>query len=301
MGNSSVFLATKGLVVASLRKVGVRAHPYRPTTLPVAEKIADSLQSEGVESWVFTEISEAMERDLENADLIVAIGGDGSMLRTARACAPHQVPIFGINTGYLGFLTEISPDDWMGALPRLLAGDYWIEDRMMIKSDIFRNGECIATEHALNDIVISRGSVARSIHLEAFIDEAWTTTYHADGLIVSTATGSTAYALAVGGPILPPELKNIMMIAVAPHLSIDRPLVLSQGAAIKVTVAPHTFDPEVVVTVDGILVGNISIGDYVLARASERTSRFVRLRERGYFFRSLLDRLEPRLVVRPQH
>ncbi|NDJ76229.1 MAG: NAD(+)/NADH kinase, partial [Chloroflexi bacterium] len=127
------------------------------------------------------------------------------------------------------------------------------------------------------------------------------TTYHGDGLIIATPTGSTAYALAVGGPILPPELKNILVVPIAPHLSMERPIVLAQGATVRVVIEPST-QAEVVLTVDGELVASLEAADQVVIRASDRVSRFVRLRDRNYFYRSLLDRLEPRVPPHPgQH
>src|SRR5690606_25653392 len=124
------------------------------------------------------------------------------------------------------------------ALERLLDGDCWLETRMMIGCEVWHDGQKIAQADALNDIVVSRGAVARSVHLEAYINNTWTSTYNADGLIIATPTGSTAYALAVGGPLLPPELRNILIVPVAPHLSMERPLVLPENAEVKVVVMP---------------------------------------------------------------
>ncbi|MBN1564414.1 MAG: NAD(+)/NADH kinase, partial [Anaerolineae bacterium] len=224
-------------------------------------------------------------------------GGDGAMLRTARICAPENVPVLGVNAGHLGFLTEMTPQNWEHHLESLLQGHYWIEERMMIRCEVQRGGIVIDHGDVLNDVVISRGAIAKAIRLETYIDGGWATTYHCDGLIIATPTGSTAYALAVGGPILPPELKNILVVPVAPHLSMDRPMVLSQGATIEVTVDPET-SAEVVLTLDGELLASMESADQVVVRASDRISRFVRLRERNYFYRSLLDRLEPRVPSR---
>jgi NAD+ kinase len=151
---------------------------------------------------------------------------------------------------------------------------------------------------ALNDVVISRGAIAKSVRLETYIDGGWATTYHCDGLIIATPTGSTAYALAVGGPILPPELKNILVVPVAPHLSMERPMVLSQGATVQVVVDPDTM-AEVVLTVDGELIASLESSDQVVVRASDSETQFVRLRDRNYFYRSLLDRMEPRAPGHP--
>lgn len=137
--------------------------------------------------------------------------------------------------------------------------------------------------------------MTRTVHLEAYINDGWATNYNADGLIIATATGSTAYALAVGGPILPPELDNIMMIPIAPHLSMERPVILSQGATVKIVVSPKTRT-EPIVTIDGQNPVKLEIGDEVRVKASENRSSFVRLQERNYFFRSLMDRMEPRFL-----
>lgn len=287
-----------GYPLHSFRRVGVLAHPLRPTTAPMAQEIARSLAAHKIETWLRTtwDVSEAQPL-VRTSDLIIAIGGDGAMLRAARLCAPENVPVLGVNMGYLGFLTEVCPEDWASSLDMLLAGNYWIEERMMIRCEVQRGDQILAYSDALNEIVISRGAVARSIGLETYIDGAWATTFHCDGLIIATPTGSTAYALAVGGPILPPELKNILVVPVAPHLSMDRPMVLSQGSTVTVMMDPQTL-AEVMLTVDGELLANMQSSDQVVVRASESISRFVRLRDRNYFYRSLLDRMEPR-VSRP--
>lgn len=283
----------------TFRRVGILAHPLRPGTAPIAQEVARSLEAHGVGPWVRTAWDVARAQPLvRGSDLVIAIGGDGAMLRAARICAPENVPVLGINTGTLGFLTEVSPEDWERSLEALLAGRYWIEERMMIRCEVWRSGELVAYSDALNDVVISRGAIAKSILLETYIDGGWATTYHGDGVIIATPTGSTAYALAVGGPILPPELKNILVVPVAPHLSMDRPMVLAQGATVQVVVEPHTLS-EVVLTVDGEILASMQSADEAVIRASESVSRFVRLRDRNYFYRSLLDRLEPRVPSRP--
>jgi NAD+ kinase len=284
-----------------LQRIGVLAHPYRPNTAPLAEQTATSLRARGLDVWVRTAWDPVSVRSLvAQSDLIVAIGGDGAMLRTARLCAPLGVPILGMNAGRLGFLTEVMPDKWGVAEERLLNGDFWIEDRMMIRCEIWDThaNECRETEDALNDIVIGRGALARSVYLDAYVDDIWTTTYNADAVIISTSTGSTAYALAVGGPLMPPKLRSILMLPVAPHLSMDRSIVVADEDTIKIVVAPRSFDPEVVVTIDGELVASMNVNDYIIVKASDKVSSFVRMRERGYFFRSILDRLEPRLANR---
>jgi NAD+ kinase len=282
------------------KRVGILGHPLRPATGELCGAVAHSLAERGIAAWCSPVWDAQSVRSLvAESDLVIAIGGDGSMLRAARVCSEHGVPVFGINVGYLGFLTEASREDWDTLLGDLLAGRYWIEERMMIRAEAWRGEALLAQGDALNDVVISRGAVAKSILLDAFIDGDWTTQYNADGLIIATATGSTAYALAVGGPILPPTLKNILVVPVAPHLTLDRPIVLAEGATIEVIVAERT-STEVTLTLDGESLCSLLPNDSVIVCASEHVSRFVRLRERNYFYRSLLDRMEPRLSPRPQ-
>jgi NAD+ kinase len=280
--------------VTPLRRIGVFAHPLRPQSAPLAERIAAALRVRSIDVSLHIRWDDASVSDLiAGFDAMVAIGGDGAMLRAARAGAAAGVPVLGVNMGRLGFLTEVrDPDEWEPALDQLLEGNYWIEQRMMLHAAVERGGEMLRTAEALNDIVISRSNTLRMIQLEAYIDGGWTTTYNADALIVATATGSTAYALAAGGPILPPELRNILIAPVAPHLSLDRPIVLQEGATVSIKVL---MGMETALAADGAAVTDLLPGDRVTVRASERLARFIRLRDRNYFYRSLLDRLEPRL------
>ncbi len=284
--------------MTKLKRIGILGHPLRPQTAPVAENIAATLSDRGIDTWLNTAWTEAdVQEHVQSSDMVIAIGGDGAMLRAARVCAPYEVPVLGVNMGQLGFLTEIdSPDTWESYLNAVIGGQYWIEKRMMVRALVLRGDEIIASEDALNDVVISRGIITRIVRLEMYIDQDWTTTYNADALIIATPTGSTAYALAAGGPILPPELRNILIVPVAPHLSMDRPIVLSEGSTVEILAAPDTRT-EIVLTVDGRLIENLQPGDRVRVQASEYVSRFVRMRERQYFYRSLLDRLEPRISL----
>jgi NAD+ kinase len=164
---------------------------------------------------------------------------------------------------------------------------------MMLQTHAWRGETLIGQHEALNDVVISRGSLARVVRLKTEIDGDHLTTYVADGLIVATPTGSTAYALAVGGPILPPELRNILVLPIAPHLTLDRAIVLSEGSTIRISVMT---DHQAILTVDGQSEIEMQDGDVVEVGASEHTSRFVRLGPRTYFYHTLLDRLEPKQV-----
>ncbi|RME97184.1 MAG: NAD(+)/NADH kinase [Chloroflexi bacterium] len=229
-----------------------------------------------------------MSGHLENSDLLIVLGGDGSMLRAARLTANHKIPLLSINMGRLGFLAEVQPAEWPDRVQQAMAGDYWIEERMMVSAGHHRAGELLNSYEALNEVVISRGQFARVIRMNIFIDGGFLTTITADGLIMATATGSTAYALAAGGPILPPELQNILLIPLAPHLSLDRGVVLSKGVTVRVEIST---DHTAALTVDGQFEIELTDGDEIILQASPSVGRFVRLQERTYFYRTLMRRL----------
>jgi NAD+ kinase len=286
--------------VTGFKRIGVLAHPTRPQSAPLAERIAGGLAARGLDIWQFARwTDEDVRARVSSTDLVIAIGGDGAMLRAARVCAPSGVPVLGINMGHLGFLTEIrDPDAWEMHLDAVLDGQFWIEQRMMLRLSVCRAGEDAPslTADALNDVVVSRGAFAGVAHFDAYIDGGWISRYHADGLIIASASGSTAYALACGGPILPPELRTILIVPVAPHLSLDRPIVLPEGAKVAVEVAPDRAI-DAALTADGTHIGELHLGDRLRVEASPYVSQFIRLRERSYFYRSLLDRLEPRISL----
>ena len=289
--------------MTDFKRIGVLGHPLRPYTEPVGNRVAASLEAHGIETWHFNQWEEAEVTDaVRGSDIVVAIGGDGAMLRAARVCAPYDVPVLGLNMGRLGFLTEVaSPQDWDACLERLLAGDYWIEKRMMINAVINHQRQPLVEDIALNDVVISGNGAGSMVQLDTYIDGDWATTYNCDALIISTPTGSTAYALASGGPILPPDLSNILIVPTAPHLSMDRPIVLSEGSQVAVRPSGDNRH-EVIVSVDGSQLARLRGNDIIYVTASNFSSRFIRMRERNYFYRSLLDRLEPRINrAAPEH
>lgn len=274
-----------------LSVIGILYHPHKPVSLPLAADIKRWLVGRRCEAWLASSWDEpSVNERIASTDLIVTLGGDGSLLRAARLAARHKALLFGVNLGRVGFLSECSPEDWQDALSRLLDQDYWVEERMMLAIETRRGGEIIGQHQALNDVVVSRGSLARAIRLESWVDGGYLASYLADGLIISTATGSTAYALAVGGPILPPELRNILIIPIAPHLSMDRAVVLAQGSRVQILVRT---DHQAILTVDGQYEFDLRSGDQVTVEASPHRSRFGRVQPRSYFYRTLLSRLVP--------
>jgi NAD+ kinase len=278
-----------------MRTVAAYYNPAISDACALACDVADWVRFRGPEAVVIAggapAESGAQREHLAGADLMVTVGGDGSILRASHVAAPLGIPILGINLGRVGFLTETGPDGWREALGRVLAGDFWIEDRMMLRSEAFRGASSLGEAEALNDVVVGRGERARVVHLRAAVDGGPLATYVADGLIVATPTGSTAYALAAGGPILPPQLRNILLVPVAPHLSMARPVVLSEGVRVRIAVQSRR---EAVLTVDGEVQSTLECGDEVVVAASQHVARFARVRERTYFYKTLVSRLVPR-------
>jgi len=250
-----------------------------------ADLIVSFLKDKGFNTPSGTLYDEAIRARVMNNefDVLIAVGGDGTMLRAGHLCAPYGVPILGINLGRLGFLIQVERGEWREMLERLFKGEAWIEYHMMLYVQHMRAGELLNGWHALNEAVVSRGMNLRPVHLSASVDGRLLTSYVCDGLIASTATGSTAYALAAGGPILPPDLRNILLVPIAPHLSVDRAVVLSEGSSVRILVKGE----NTVISVDGQAPMPLAEEDYVDIKAAEYTAQFVRFGDPGYFYRNL--------------
>jgi NAD+ kinase len=263
-------------------------NPRVEATLAVAREIAVWLEDRGCRVRLY---SQSKDFGCPASDLVITLGGDGSILRAMQQAAPSETPLLGINMGRVGFLTETPPEAWQATLKRVLAGEGSIESRMMLRVTLLRDGDAIEQEDALNDAVVSRGALARTVRLKTCVDGASLARYVTDGLILATPTGSTAYAYAIGGPILPPWLENILVVPAAPHLSLERPIVLDADAVIDVYV--NTEIPGML-TVDGRMEGELLDGDVVRIERSPLKARFLRLRSRNDFYRTLVARLTPR-------
>ncbi|WP_342466897.1 NAD(+)/NADH kinase [Sporomusa sphaeroides] len=211
----------------------------------------------------------------------ITLGGDGTLLNTAREIAPFGIPVCGVNMGNLGFLTEIELPDLSTALERLVKGDYYIEERLMLDAVVIRDGSPIYISPALNDIVIAKGGFSRMIKLKLYIDEELTADYPADGLIIATSTGSTGYSLSSGGPIVNPKLKVIVITPICPHTLHSRALVISEREEIKVRMQA-THD-DIVLTVDGQSVYSLLPNDTVVVRRSPFRARFIKFTGKSYY------------------
>jgi NAD+ kinase len=274
----------------NLKNVLVLFHPNLPDAFTEASQVAVVLKENGVNAEHGPLYDENLHKRAEAGeyDLLIALGGDGTMLRAGHLGGPCDIPILGINLGHFGFLTEIDQTQWRSILPRLLSGDYWLERRMMLCTEQWRSGEQLGSWDVVNEVVVSRGSIMRPVHLITSVDGRYLTTYVADGLIASTATGSTAYALAAGGPILPPELRNILIVPVAPHLSLDRAIVLAEGSSVSITVKT---DHQAAFSVDGQIPVEMESGDRVDAYVGDHTVKMVRFQDPGYFYRNLTSHM----------
>ncbi|MDI6870035.1 MAG: NAD(+)/NADH kinase [Bacillota bacterium] len=217
----------------------------------------------------------------EEVEAAVVLGGDGTLLSAAKPLAREGKPLLGINLGHLGFLSEIEIGEAEEALDRLLRGDYTIERRMMLVATVMRRGCAVEQHHALNDVVVNRGAVARIITLEAVAGDERIERFRGDGLIVATPTGSTAYSLAAGGPILAPQLEAILLTPICPHTLYARSLVLRPDARLKIRVLASS--EEVALTVDGQVGQALTTGDELTIERSPLVTKLVRLKPPGFF------------------
>lgn len=215
------------------------------------------------------------------ADLIIVFGGDGTMLGVARLASIKNIPILGVNIGGLGFITEINKDEIFEAVESVLSGQYSVEERIMLTADIYRNGKKLSDFLVLNDVVINKGALARIIELETYVNHNYLTTFKADGLIISSPTGSTAYSLSAGGPILYPTLNCIILTPICPHTLTNRPIVLPGSFVIEVILA--SVSEDVYLTLDGQSGFTLKKDDRVEVRQSEYRSKFVIPSGKDYF------------------
>jgi NAD+ kinase len=255
-----------------------------------ARRAARLLERRGVQVTFDPETAEALGRSGEGrapggrgrpADLYVVLGGDGTLLRVARAIASTPRPILGVNLGGLGFLTETRVDEMDGTLNAILAGRGTLERRMALEVSLARAGRTIMKQTILNDVVINKSALARIIDLGVTIDGQLVTTYKSDGLIVSTPTGSTAYSLSAGGPIIHPKMEALLIAPICPHTLSMRPLVVPPDSRVEITLA--TGDSEVYLTLDGQVGHPLRTKDKVQVRRSDRPILMVRTGPTSYF------------------
>jgi NAD+ kinase len=269
-------------------------------SLEIAEslrRLAEYLHERGVSVFIERETAEHVGRQVDlsrwvtcgfndigaHADLAIVIGGDGTMLNAARRLSRYRVPLVGVNQGRLGFMTDIAREDMLTCMDDLLDGRFAAENRMLLDAEVLRDGREIATNLALNDVVVDKGAIGRMIEFELFVDGEFIYNLRSDGLIVSTPTGSTAYSLSAGGPILHPTLTGIALVPLCPHALTNRPIMVNDQADIELRIN-HADDPRV--HFDGQVTLNLQPGDSVRLRRSQYTICF--LHPPGYSYFTML-------------
>lgn len=218
----------------------------------------------------------------EQAELVVVLGGDGTLISVARLFSGKEVPIVGVNLGSLGFLTEVTVEELYPLLERCLEGNPRVSERMMLDVTVFRDSKEIDRTHVLNDMVINKGALARIVDLETKVNRHFLTTYKADGLIISTPTGSTGYSMSAGGPIIHPLMSCIVITPICPHTLTNRPIVVTDDSIISITIA-SSFDEKVYLTLDGQVGFKLMQGDSIEVRKALKTTGLVRSKDRDYF------------------
>lgn len=272
-----------------MKKIAIFAKVHDPRCQGVAEELIHWLEARGLVPLVEPHLARHLEfadaidnrKISDEADLVVVLGGDGTLISVARLVGDRETPILGVNLGSLGFLTEITLDELYPALDDFLKGDYSISARMMLKTAVVRDGEEIASYQVLNDLVINKGALARILDMETTVNGHYLTTFKADGLIISSPTGSTGYSLAANGPIIHPSLDCLVITPICPHTLTNRPLVVGSDAEVDIIIQSRHED--VYLTLDGQVGMELWQGDVISVKQGKYRTRLVASRSKDYF------------------
>ncbi|MBC7342193.1 MAG: NAD(+)/NADH kinase [Clostridia bacterium] len=287
-----------------MRQVGLMLNLRKPQAVEVGRDLYQWLRKRQIEVLMPIANARAIHcsagtseaKVVSQAEVLIILGGDGTLLNGARSAAPFGTPVLGINLGGLGFLTELEPSDLYHGLELLLAGQYTIDERMMLKATVIRQDVEIEHVYALNDAVIAKGAFSRMIRLETQVRGSSIATYPADGLIIATPTGSTAYSLSAGGPVVSPEMRAIIITPICPHTLYSRPLIVSSSE--KIVVLLRSEAAEVMLTVDGQRGIKLEASDKIIVEEAEFRAKLVRIKGRG-FFEVLQQKLQDNHGVMP--
>jgi NAD+ kinase len=272
-----------------MERIAILYNPLSSDSSLHSTELERWLKARGVATWrgISQEIRET-PGVLDETDLIIAMGGDGTVLRAARVAFPLSIPVLAVALGHLSFMAEIGPEEMYAGLDRLLNGGGWHDQRALIWATLWREGRQVVDFTALNEVVISRSDMSRVVNVQVTIDGSPLTTYHADGVLVATATGSTAYALAAGGPIMDPRSQSLVLVPIAAHLTNVPSMVLHKGAVVSMGLTSrHTAS----LAIDGRENVPLFEGDEVLVRRSTQVCTFVRLSPVTQFYTRLVARL----------
>ena len=283
-------------------RIGIVVGRLQAEATDLAAKTADLAARAGLSTWTADRWEHPdVEALLPGTDLMVCFGGDGTLIRGARHTAPLGIPIVGVNFGKMGFLTELQPEEISVGLPKLFAGEYWLEERRTLVVSHRRNGTHLGDHLTINEALVGRGRVNRVVRLHTWVDDQYMTSYAADGLLVATPTGSTASNLAAGGPVLPPEMAAMILVPVMPFVSFRNALVVSTESRIDVQVDVTPAPPlhEAVLSVDGGITVPVEDGDRLRFTGSDVRCRFARVRPRNYFHAMLVPKLQRGPILPP--
>jgi NAD+ kinase len=271
-----------------VKKIGIICKTGRAEPAEILKSLLPWLGNRGYEVFIDEETAALLGTEGHSraqipslVDMIIVFGGDGTMLGVTRLIGDRGVPILGVNLGGLGFITEVNRGELFDVIDKILSGKYNLEERIMLTVRVFRNHNSVADFTVLNDVVINKGALARIIELETYVDSGYVTTFRADGLIISTPTGSTAYSLAAGGPILYPTLNSIILTPICPHTLTNRPIVLPDGVTIRATL--RAAGEDVFLTLDGQIGFSLRRDDTVEITKAAYTTRLLIPSERDYF------------------
>jgi NAD+ kinase len=273
-----------------LKTVGVFVGPQKPEALAVVRDLLRWCERRGIEMRAIGASLQEMDcaplvvengELAEDVDLFVVLGGDGTILGAARLVGARRIPVLGVNFGWLGYLTEFTLDELFPALDGLRKGDFFVDRRMMLDVILERDGRAIASHRALNDAVVNKGAPVRMIELDCYIDGMFVSSFRADGMIVATPTGSTAYSLSAGGPIVHPSMSAILLTPICPHMLSNRPVVVPGESLIEIVFKQAGED--LMLTVDGQVAISLLPDDRVSIVQSESTFDLVRPTNRNYF------------------
>lgn len=273
-----------------IKSVGIILNPRKPQCLKIARELFSWLAAKGIRVVFPIDSAELLGKPeaglqeaqlVEQTDLFISLGGDGTLLLSARIAGDSEKPILGVNLGQFGFLVAVEPEFVYDSLEKVLVGDFLYDHRMVLKSTVFRNGEPVNVGYGLNDVVITKAGFSRMIRLETFVAQDFVNNYPADGIIISSPTGSTGYSLSAGGPIVSPKLDLIIITPICPHTLYSRPLIIPPDEQVKVTL--EAADCEVVLTIDGQLGFLLKMGDQVLVERAPYRSTLIKFPGRTFY------------------
>ena len=275
-----------------IKRIGILYHPMVEATCAKARELTQFLSSQGIDVWTCSawETEKAIA-GLDSTDLILTTGGDGTILRAAQVALRHQTPITGINMGNLGFLTELRADEALDKLPDLLSGKGWVDERMMLEATLVApdsNNYPPGIFYALNDVVLARGAVAKLVQINTSVDDKPLTIYRADGVILATATGSTGYSLAAGGPVIYPQSTDLLLVPIVSHLSWRHSLILPSYSTVKLQLITTN---QATLSIDGHTNIPVANGATIIVKQSTQKTRFLRLYPKNNFFHILEEKL----------